>query len=315
MDFIEVTPKRRPLLFWNTIKKEKIRRLIFHNPWIRLLKLRMVAMLAITTFIGFYWGNRWFLEPLTSLFFLLLGTSLAAGGSMVLNQYLEHLPDSKMDRTKNRPIPQKEITPFQALIYGTVLVLIGIALVSQTTLLAAFLTLLIAFLYVVVYTPLKQITWLNTSIGAVSGALPPLVGWAAAQNTLSPEAWLLFLLLFIWQHPHFFAIAWIYKQDYERGGFKHLPNVDPSGHRTMFYTILYSLFLVPTVLMPFRWGQAGILYLAGSLTLTSIFILFSLLMAKERTIQSARWVLYASLAYLPAMILLLVIDAKPPTPL
>ena len=249
-------------------------------------------------------------QALFSLFHTLLGSALIAGGSFALNQTMECHADAKMLRTRHRPIPSGRITPFAAMMFGTALTLAGVFyLVEMVNLISAFVGLLIAFLYVLVYTPLKARTWLNTPIGAIPGALPPMLGWAAATGNIGIEAWILFAILFFWQHPHFYAIAWIYRDDYARGGFQMLPVIEPSGARTVRQILFYALFLIPISILPFTTGMTGWIYLSGTLFLGFYFLLNGIYLAKDRTISSARKLLKASLIYLPALLGLIVVDA------
>lgn len=289
------------------VSMNNLRKRLFRHPLIRIMKLRMVVMVSITTALGFVLASHqidWFVLTVA-----LLGSALTAAGSMVLNQYLEHPLDSQMNRTKLRPIPNGELSPSAALFFGSALVLIGVfALASWVNLLSAFLTMLIAFLYVVVYTPLKQMSWINTPIGAVSGALPPVVGWAAASSQLSLEAWILFAILFIWQHPHFYSIAWLYREDYGRAGFKMLSNVDPTGSRVIRQSLFFSLVLIPASVWLHYRGLGGEIYLIGAWVLGVLFLLSVLVMARDLTQRSARLVLKSSLLYVPLLMLLLAID-------
>ena len=191
--------------------------------YIDLMKPNILLMVLITTLLGYYLGSDgeiiW-----THLIWTMIGTSLSAGGASVLNQYLERNQDKIMERTRKRPIPSGIIKPQSALIFGILSVIIGsIILVTMINMLTGFLSLLTAFMYVLIYTPMKKFTWLNTSIGSVPGALPPMGGWTAATENIDSGAWILFAILYLWQHPHFFAIAWMCKDDYEKAGFKMLP--------------------------------------------------------------------------------------------
>jgi len=280
-------------------------------PYIEILKLRMVAMVLVTTFIGYFLGTRSLSAELVpaALFFTLLGCAAAAAGALVLNQYLERQVDAIMIRTRQRPLPTGKISPLASVLYGTILVMGGVFLLLwQVNLLAAFLVLLIAFLYVVVYTPLKQVTWLNTPIGAIPGAIPPMVGWAAATGQVGLGAWILFLILFVWQHPHFYAIAWLHRQDYQRGGFKMLSVVNPVGLANQ--VLLYSFLLIPTSLLLARTGFTGQVYFIGALILGTIMLGFGVAMAGTRTARNAKRLLYASLVYLPTLLVLIMVDSR-----
>ena len=277
--------------------------------YLELTKPRITVMVLVTTAMGFFFGGRG-IHSVVLFLFTLIGTGLASSGGSVLNQYLERDADSKMDRTKNRPIPCGIIQPLSALSFGIILTLAGVILLAWlVNLLTAFLVLMAAFLYVLVYTPLKRHTWLNTLIGAVPGAIPPLAGWTAAAGDFGLGGWILFWILFLWQHPHFFAIAWMYRDDYHKGGFKMLPVVEPDGKRTFRQIIWHSLLLIPVSLMPSVIGMSGKVYFFGALVLGIGFFLVGILFSKTRTIPDARKLLKASVIYLPLLLMLIVIDA------
>jgi len=274
------------------------------------MKPRILVMVLVTTVLGFFLGGRGIVSyPL--LLATLFGTALSCGGAGVLNQYLERDADLLMKRTKRRPIPSGQVSPANALVFGISLVLSGtVFLVAQVNLLTGFLALLTAFLYVLVYTPLKRTTWLNTVIGAVPGALPPLGGWAAATGGIELGGWILFLILFLWQHPHFYAIAWMYKEDYERGGFKMLPVVEPDGKSTFRQIVFFSLLLLPVSVTPSLIGMSGVLYFVGSLVAGLALLKVGLTLAKSHSVGDARKLLRASIVYLPFLLALIVFDVK-----
>ncbi len=275
-----------------------------------LVKPRIVTMVLVTATIGYFLGGHGF-HNIANLMLTLIGTGLAAGGSAALNNYLERDIDAFMPRTKNRVLPSGRIEPATALAFGILMVLSGVGLLAWlVNLLAAFLVLLTAFLYVLVYTPLKRMTWLNTPIGAIPGALPPMVGWAAASNELSAGAWILFAILFVWQHPHFYAIAWMYREDYRLAGFKMLSVVDPTGRRVFRQAIGFSLLLIP-VSMALTWLKiTGDLYLFGAIVAGAGMLASSVMLWNIQTHLAARRVLLASVLYLPALLALIVIDAS-----
>lgn len=278
----------------------------------QLAKPRIVGMVLVTTATGYFVGaggiaswDRALLLALT-----LLGTGLAAAGAAVLNNYLERETDARMERTRLRALPAGRIEPAFALALGVMLVLAGVCLLASTVnLLAAFLVLLTAFLYVIVYTPLKKVTWLNTPIGAIPGALPPMVGWAAAADNLHVGAWILFGILFLWQHPHFYAIAWMYRDDYKAAGYKMLSTIDPTGRRVFRQAILFSLALIPVSIALTGFGLTGRLYLIGAVFLGSALLAASLHLAQHQRLADARRVLLASVVYLPLLLILIVLDA------
>jgi protoheme IX farnesyltransferase len=214
-----------------------------------------------------------------------------------------------MERTRHRPLPAGLVRPEAAVSYGFLLVLAGILiLLLGVDLLTAFLALLSSFLYVVVYTPLKRMTWLNTSLGAIPGALPPVGGWAAAAGELDWGAGALFLILFAWQHPHFYAIAWIFREDYRRGGFKMLPVLEEDGQRTVRHIVVFSVLLFLASILPVLLRLTGPLYLAGALLLGLGFVAASARLALIRSHLEARRLFGASVAYLPLLLALSVVD-------
>lgn len=263
----------------------------------------------MTTAIGFFFGGQG-IHSYSRLLLTLFGTGLCCAGAAVLNCYLERDIDKKMKRTMRRPLPAGEVAPAEALGIGIVMVLAGtVFLAWKINLLTGFLALLTAFLYVLVYTPLKRVTWLNTFVGAIPGALPPMGGWAAATGNLSLGAWVLFLILFVWQHPHFYAIAWMYKDDYERGGLKMLPCVEPDGDSTFRQIIWFSLVLIPLSLVPTLMGMSGYVYFYGAMLLGFGLLAAGVSVSKSRSVIDAKRLLRASVIYLPLLLILIVTDA------
>lgn len=276
---------------------------------VTLSKPRILVMVVLMTAGGFFLGAQT-IEPLWSFFMTLLGTAISSAGAAALNNYLERDCDLEMKRTKMRPIPQGIVSPGEALTFGWIAALSGVALlIWQVNLLTGFLSLLTTFLYVVVYTPLKRITWWNTVVGAVPGALPPMGGWAAATGELGLGAWIVFLILFVWQHPHFYAIAWMYRDDYARGGFKMLPVVYPDGVRTFRQIIGFSMLLIPVSLLPYLYQMAGLVYAVGMLVLGVGMLAFSIKAWRSRTVSDARALLQASVIYLPLFFALILCDS------
>lgn len=273
-------------------------------PYIKLTKPRISIMVVITAAIGYCLGTNNF--STTTFLALLLGTWASSGGASALNQYLERQNDSLMERTKKRPIPSGLIDPEKALLFGVALSLLGVfLLVTQINLLTGFIALLTVFLYVFLYTPLKQISAYNTVIGAIPGALPPLGGWAAGAGQIELGAWVLFLIMFVWQHPHFYAIAWMYKDEYEKGGFKMLPSVSPSG--TLFAIVSTALLLFVISLIPAFIGLSGVVYPVGATALGLLMIYYCFKMFWSPTRSNAKTVMFASLIYLPAVLGLLLL--------
>jgi len=228
-----------------------------------------------------------------------------------LNNYLDRDFDARMARTRKRALPAGLIEPHRALSFGVGLVLFGVLLLAvEVNLLTGFLVLLAAFLYVLVYTPLKRVTWWNTTFGAIPGAIPPMAGWAAATGHVGAGAWALFAILFAWQHPHFFAIAWMFRDDYRAAGFKMLPVVEPSGLNTVRLTLGFSVLLIGVSLIPTLIGTAGWVYFAGTLSIGLLMLLVAVSFARDHSVGNARRLLKASVLYLPLLLLLIVLDAS-----
>lgn len=278
--------------------------------YLSLTKPRILSMVLVTTALG-YFLSAYGIPSRINLTITLIGTALSSAGAAVLNCFLERDIDARMDRTAHRPLVVGSIPAPHALSFGILLVLSGtVLLVTQINLLTGFLALLTAFLYVLVYTPLKRVTWLNTSIGAIPGALPPMGGWAAAQGDLGWGAWALFLILFFWQHPHFFAIAWMYREDYAKGGFKMLPVVDPSGQSTFRQILVFSMLLLMASLLPTALNLSGYYYLGGALLMGSALLLVGIKLKRSHSMMDARRLLRASVLYLPLLFALIILDAK-----
>ena len=277
-----------------------------------LLKPRITALVLVTTALGFFLGAHT-LRMWSVLLWTLIGTALSCGGSSVLNMYLERDVDRLMHRTKRRPIPAGRVPAAHALAFGVICILLGVAtLVLKVNLLCGFFALLTAFLYVLVYTPLKRQTWLNTFIGAIPGALPPVGGWAAATNGAELGAWILFAILFIWQHPHFYAIAWMYREDYGRAGLKMLPVIEPDGESTFRQVMIYSALLIPVSVLPYFLGMSGVVYLVGTIILGLFLLFVGLDVSRSRSIADAKRLLRASVIYLPLLLILIVADSISP---
>ena len=279
------------------------------SAYLELTKPKISALVLCTAALGFFWGGQG-IHSWSRLFYTLLGTACAAGGASVLNHFLEREVDRLMERTRRRPLPSGLVRPSSAMSFGLCLVLTGVfVLMLKINLLTAFLALLSAFLYVVIYTPMKRLTWLNTSLGAVPGALPPMGGWSAATGGLEEGAWILFLILFAWQHPHFFAIAWIFREDYRRGGFKMLPVIEPNGGRTCRQIIGFSLVLILVSTLPAFLGMSGPVYLWGALIMGLGMLAAGIALTLSRTNLDAHRLLKVSVVYLPLLLLLSVLDA------
>lgn len=273
-------------------------------------KPRIGVMVLISTALGYYLA-RGSLTPPSVFWSALLGTFFSCAGAAALNAYFERETDKLMDRTKNRALPQGRIDPAFVLLCGVLSILAGVIILAAfVNLLTAFLALLTAFLYVLVYTPLKRITWLNTTVGAIPGALPIMGGWSAAANSIDSGAWILFAIMFIWQHPHFYAIAWLYKEDYRKAGMQMLPVVDESGRSTLVQILLWSMLLIPVSLLPIVFEMASETYLFGALFGGTLMLYYAISFSMKRNMGTARNLLRATLVYLPLILSLVVIDAR-----
>lgn len=261
----------------------------------------------MSTGVGYFFGARnW---HLLTLLHTLIGTGLIASGTAALNQWYERGADAKMRRTQARPLPSGRLDPAKALLFAVVISIAGFAeLAFGVNLLTALLGLFTLSSYLFIYTPLKRYSPHATTIGAIPGAMPPLIGYAAASGTLSIEAWILFAILFLWQFPHFYAIAWMYREDYERAGIQMLPVVEPDGESTARRMVIYSLILLPISLMPKFLSMTGNVYLLGALVLGAVFIYSATRVLADHTRQRARAVLLTSVVYLPVLYGLMLFD-------
>jgi len=276
-----------------------------------LTKPEVNLLVVASTLAGFDLGSRGPLDWLR-LVHTLLGTLLVASGTATLNQFLEREPDSRMRRTARRPLPAGRLAPECALYFGVLLSVAGaIELALAVNALASLLALLTLASYLLFYTPLKARTPLCTLVGAFPGAMPPLIGWAAARGSLSLEAWVLYAMLFFWQFPHFLGIAWMYREDYERAGYLMLPPSDVDGRFTGREIFLFTLALLPVSLVPVALGQAGMIYLLGASLLGLAFLACGARLAHSRSNALARRLVLASVVYLPLVFALLMIDKTP----
>lgn len=267
-------------------------------------------MVVFTTAVGFVMaaGTIDWLR----LLWTVLGTSLAAGAASALNQLVEVRRDAVMSRTHNRPLPCGALSPRHSFVVAMLLAYSGLAILAMlVNLAAAGLALLTLLIYIFAYTPLKTRTSLNTLVGAICGAIPPMIGWVGAAGSLDYGAWLLALLLFVWQIPHFLALAWLYREDYKRGGFAMLPVIDPSGRLTGRVVVLMTLVLLPLGVAAALSGLAGWLYAFGSIALGLWLLKVGLRLNARRSDANARRLFLASLVYLPALLCLMVLDRGP----
>ena len=290
--------------FTDTVASEKSWFAVYSD----LVKARLTTLVLLTTLVGFYIG---FLGPMNYLlmFHALFGTALLASGAAALNQLLEREHDARMRRTASRPLPSGRLQPVTVMLFGGVCAVAGLVylafLVNPLTSLIGAVS-LISYLFI--YTPLKRVTWWNTAVGAIPGALPPLMGWTAARGELEGGGWALFAILAFWQIPHFFAIAWIYKDEYAKAGFVMLPNVDPDGSRTAQQSVSHTLGLFPISLCPFLFHMAGPVYLVGALLLSAGYFWCAIRFAKDMSLVRARQLFFASIIYLPLLLAVMVFD-------
>jgi protoheme IX farnesyltransferase len=273
-----------------------------------LVKARLTTLVLLTTLVGFYLGWR---GPMNFalMFHVLAGTGLVASGAAALNQLLERDYDARMRRTMDRPLPSGRLQPGAVMIFGGVCSLAGLVwlavFVNPLTSVIGAVT-LISYLFI--YTPLKRVTWLNTPVGAIPGALPPLMGWTAARGELSGEGWALFAIVAFWQLPHFFAIAWMYRDDYARAGFKMLPLMDPDGQRTGQQAVSHAAALLVVSVFPYLYHLAGPVYLTGALLLGTGYLACALRFACQLTAPRARQLFLASILYLPLLLTVMVLN-------
>ncbi|HTU44855.1 MAG TPA: heme o synthase [Bryobacteraceae bacterium] len=276
--------------------------------YVRLTKPRIALLIVISTAVGYCYGIGSTFHVITFLH-ALVGTTLLACGAATLNQWWERTWDAQMNRTKNRPIPAGLVTARDALLFGLVLTAVGTAeLWIFCNILAAGLGILTSVGYVLAYTPLKRKHPVCTTVGALPGAMPPLIGFAAASSHLGIDAWVLFSILFLWQFPHFHAIAWMYREDYERGGVKMLAVARPFGVGLTIEILSALLLLVPITLAPTLLHMAGHVYFVAAVLLDAVFVYFGWQLARERNRKRARGLLLASVLYLPVLFAFLVFD-------
>ena len=278
------------------------------NAYVELTKPRITFLIALTSAAGFALASRGSINYI-SLTSALFGISLLSSGIATLNQYLERDLDALMRRTAGRPLPSGKLLPWEALAFGIGLTALAeIYLLVLVNPLSALLGLTVIAGYLFGYTPLKTRTSLSTMVGAFPGAVPPLIGWTAARGTLDLEGWVLFAILFLWQFPHFLAIAWMYREDYSRAGILMLPVIEPEGRVTAQQIVVYTLMLIPISLLPAVLGMSGKVYLYGAIVLGLAFLYSSIRAAFSLSRQQARRLLLASVLYLPLLFILMVLD-------
>jgi protoheme IX farnesyltransferase len=278
------------------------------NAYAELTKPRITFLIVLTSAAGFALGSPGTVNYL-ALASALFGVALLSSGIATLNQYIERDLDGLMRRTATRPLPSGKLLPWEALAFGSALTVVAeIYLLVVVNPLSALLGLAVIAGYLFAYTPLKTRTSLSTLVGAFPGAVPPLIGWTAARGSLNIEGWVLFAILFLWQFPHFLAIAWMYREDYGRAGILMLPVVEPDGRVTAQQIVVYTLMLIPVSLLPTVLGISGKVYLFGALVLGLLFLYSSIRAAVSMSRQQARRLLLASVLYLPLLFILMVLN-------
>jgi len=281
------------------------------NAYIALTKPDVSFLVLMTTAAGYYMGAR---GPVNWLHMshVIFGTLLIAGGTAALNHYVERESDRYMRRTASRPLPSGVLQPGRALVFGVALAIAGaVDLYLAAGALASGLGVVTCLSYLLAYTPLKKRTVWATFVGAFPGAVPPMIGWVAATGSLDRGAWLLFAILFLWQFPHFYAISWMYREDYARAGILMLPVVDREGTRTFRQIILYAAALVGVSLLPAVLGLAGIVYFFGALVVCTALLQVCLWAASNKTNARAKWLMHATVLHIPLLLGLMAYDKLP----
>src|SRR5262249_12523810 len=276
--------------------------------YLTLTKPDVSLLVLMTTGAGFYMGSHGPVDWLR-LAHAVFGTMLIAAGTAALNHYVERESDRYMRRTASRPLPSGQLRPIEALAFGVALAIAGaVDLAIGSGMLAALLGVATSLSYLLAYTPLKKRTVWATFIGAFPGAIPPMIGWAAATGSLDRGAWLLFLILFVWQFPHFHAIAWIYREDYARAGIKMLPTIDRDGSKTFRQIVLSAGLLVGVSLLPSILGLAGVLYFFGALVVSTALVQVCLWAASSKSNVRAKWLMHATVLHIPLLLGLMMYD-------
>jgi protoheme IX farnesyltransferase len=272
-----------------------------------LVKARLTLLVLLTTAVGYYLGAPGAVSGI-GLFHAVFGTAMAAAGAAALNQWWERRLDALMQRTKERPIPGGRMSPRDAFVLGTILSIGGIVyLVLTCNRLSAFLAAATIAIYIFAYTPLKRISTVNTLVGAIPGALPPMIGWAAATGNVLVPGWSLFAIMFLWQMPHFFAIAWMYREDYALGGFRMMSSDDETGVRSASQAVLFCMLLLILSGLPFYLRLTSAIYLPIALALGCWFTFMAMQFHKKRTFKAARALFLTSIIYLPLLLVAIVL--------
>ena len=285
------------------------------RPYFQLIKINITILVVITSYLGYYLGLRYMdllmveYESLIIFLYLILGTFISSSGACILNQYFEVEFDKKMNRTKLRPLPTGDIGLNIALILGLTFSFIGPLILLKINFLTALISFLTIVIYIAVYTPLKRYSSLNTIVGAVPGALPPLGGWVAATNQINIEGLFLFSILFCWQIPHFLSLAIIYKEDYNLGGFKMLPGITKSTNVVNFQIIFFTMALIYSSIGIYFLNLTSFIYVVGAVFLGLIFLVYSSIIIFDYSSQSVKNIFIFSIIYLPSLLLLILIDS------
>ena len=284
--------------------------------YLDIVKINISFLVLVTCYIGFYLGLRFEglkmveMKSWVTFFYLILGTFISSSGASILNQYFEVEYDKKMDRTKNRPLPMNTINIKVAFFAGFLFSIIGpLILMIKLNYLTALISILTIFIYVCVYTPLKRYSSINTIVGAIPGALPPLGGWVAATNQIHLEGLMLFGILFCWQIPHFLSLAIIYKDDYKRGGFKMLPSITENTNLITFQILFFTMALIYTSIGIFILSLTSFVYVVGAVILGLIFLFYSSYIVFDYSSKSIKRIFIFSIIYLPALLVLILIDS------
>ena len=284
--------------------------------YISLTKPRICLLVLISTYFGYYLGLRYTGSYMTGLsewivfFHLIIGTLLSSAGACALNQAIEYDSDSKMDRTANRSIPKGYVSPLRAFIFGFSLSVAGILyLFFSINFIVSSLSFLTIFSYVCIYTPFKKISSINTLIGAIPGALPPVGGWFAVTNEFTSITWVLFAIMFCWQIPHFLSLAYIYSSDYKKGGFIMLPSLYSNQVQTRVYVVFFTLLLIIITFSLYFSKIVGISYLVLNMILSTVFIYFVYKFVESVNLKSAKHLFFASIVYLPILLILIIISS------
>ncbi len=274
--------------------------------FVALAKPRLNLLVVASSLVGYVMAGGDLLNA-ARVVMTIVGTALVAGGASAINQVMERKTDALMRRTRLRPVPDGRLQAGEALWFGAGLAVAGLAILAAgVNLLSAGVAMTTLVTYVAIYTPLKRRSSFSTVVGAVPGALPPVIGWAAATGSLSLGAWILFGIVFLWQMPHFLAIAWMYREDYARGGFPMLPVLEPDGRSTGYQATIYCAALLPVSLAPTVAGMDGPLYFGGAFALSLLFLGLTIRFARTRSTADARRLFFGSILYLPLLWILMI---------